>query len=58
MSKKMDGLWLQEISTLNEVQRRRFAALKAMEFGWGGVTKVCKITVLKISLKKILREAQ
>ena len=44
MSKKMDNLWLQELFTLNEVQRRRFAALKAMEFGWGGVTKVCKIT--------------
>src|SRR3989338_1922449 len=44
MSKKMDKLWLQEISTLNEVQKRRFAALKAMEFGWGGITKVSKIT--------------
>ena len=44
MSKKIDNLWLQELSTLNEVQRRRFAALKAMELGWGGVTKVCKIT--------------
>ena len=40
----MDKLWLQELSTLNEVQRRRFVALKAMESGWGGVTKVCKIT--------------
>ena len=46
MSKKMDNLWLQELFTLNEVQRRRFAALKAMEFGWGGVTKVCKITCM------------
>ena len=46
MSKKMDNLWLQELVTLNEVQRRRFAALKAMEFGWGGVTKVCKITCM------------
>ena len=44
MSKKMDNLWLQELVTLNEVQRRRFAALKAMEYGWGGVTKVCEIT--------------
>src|SRR3989338_5356703 len=44
MPKNMDNLWLQELSTLNEVQRRRFAALKAMEFGWGGVTKVCEIT--------------
>src|SRR3989338_6814137 len=46
MSKKMDNLWLQELFTLNEVQRRRFAALKAMEFGWGGVTKVCNITCM------------
>ena len=44
MSKNMDNLWLQELFTLNEVQRRRFAALKSMEFGWGGVTKICKIT--------------
>src|SRR3989338_4394981 len=44
MLKKMDKLWLQELSTLNEVQKRRFAALKAMELGWGGVTKVGKMT--------------
>ena len=44
MLKEIDKLWLQELSTLNEVQRRRFVALKAMESGWGGVTKVCKIT--------------
>ena len=44
MSKNMDNLWLQELFTLNEVQRRRFAALKAMELGWGGVTKVGKMT--------------
>ena len=44
MSKEIDKLWLQELSTLNEVQKRRFSALKAMELGWGGVTKVCKIT--------------
>ena len=44
MLKEMDRLWLQELSTLNEVQKRRFAALKAMELGWGGVTKVSEIT--------------
>lgn len=44
MLKEMDRLWLQEFSTLNEVQRRRFAALKALELGWGGVTKVCQLT--------------
>jgi len=44
MLKGMDQLWLQELSTLNEVQKRRFAALKAMELGWGGVTKVSEIT--------------
>lgn len=39
-------LWLGVFSELDEVQRRRFAAVKAIELGWGGVSKVCKLTSL------------
>lgn len=40
----IEKAWLIELSGLDEVQRRRFAAIKAMELGRGGITKVCKIT--------------
>ncbi len=40
----IEKVWLTVLSGLDEVQRRRFAAIKAMELGWGGVTKVCEIT--------------
>jgi len=43
-SENTDELWLNALSDLDEVQRRRFAALKALELGWGGVSKVCKLT--------------
>lgn len=43
-SQNTDRLWLNELSGLNEVQRRRFAALKSIELGWGGVSKVSKLT--------------
>ena len=43
-SENTDELWLNALSDLNEVQRRRFAALKALELGWGGVSKVSKLT--------------
>jgi transposase len=39
-----DKLWLKLFSDLNEVQRRRFAALKAIELKRGGVSQVCKLT--------------
>ena len=39
-----DKIWVNELSRLNEVQRRRLAAAKAIELGRGGVTKVCKLT--------------
>ena len=39
-----DKIWLKSLSDLNEVQRRRFAALRAIEIGWGGITKVSKLT--------------
>ncbi len=43
-SQNTDQLWLNELSGLNEVQRRRFAALKSIEMGWGGVSRVSKLT--------------
>lgn len=39
-----DKLWLRTLSDLNEVQRRRVAAVRAIELGWGGVSKVCNLT--------------
>src|SRR3989338_7014731 len=39
-----ERLWLSLFSELNEVQRRRFAALKALELKWGGVSRVCELT--------------
>lgn len=44
MVSEADKLWLKVFSDLNEVQRRRFAALKALELKWGGVSHVCKLT--------------
>lgn len=32
------------INSMDEVQRRRTAGLKALELGWGGITKVSKMT--------------
>lgn len=39
-----DQMWLNIFQNSNEVQRRQLAALKALELGWGGVSKVCHIT--------------
>ncbi|PXF58435.1 MAG: ISAzo13 family transposase, partial [Candidatus Methanogaster sp.] len=36
--------WLKALSGADEVQARRFAAAKALELGWGGITKVVKLT--------------
>lgn len=44
MVSEADGLWLKVFSDLNEVQRRRFAAQRALELKWGGVSHVCKLT--------------
>lgn len=43
-SEETDRLWLSTLRECNEVQRRHLAAVKAIEFGWGGVLKVCKLT--------------
>ena len=39
-----DKLWLDTLKGCNEVQRRRLAGVKAIEIGWGGISKVCEIT--------------
>jgi hypothetical protein len=36
--------WLKVWSSANETQRRLFAAVKALELGWGGITTVSEIT--------------
>jgi hypothetical protein len=38
--------WLKAFSLLNEVQKRWFAAVKSIELGYGGVSKVSRITEL------------
>jgi hypothetical protein len=45
------------LPTLNEVQRRWYAAQKAMELGWGGVTRVQEMTGLsRPTILKGIRE--
>lgn len=41
---RFDLMWLDILQNSNETQRRQMAALKALEFGWGGVSKVCQMT--------------
>ncbi len=36
--------WLNILNNSNEAQRRHLAGLRALELGWGGVTKVCELT--------------
>lgn len=39
-----EGHWCKLLPTLNEAQRRWYAAQKAIEMGWGGITHVHEIT--------------
>jgi len=39
-----DELWRGGLGRLNEVQARQLAGLKALEFGWGGISKVGRLT--------------
>lgn len=41
---KLDKMWLNILQSSNEMQRRQMAALKALEIGWGGVSKICHMT--------------
>jgi hypothetical protein len=40
----IDRLWLSTLQEGNEVQRRHIAAVKAIEIGWGGIRKVCRLS--------------
>jgi len=52
-----DKLWLKVFSDLNELQRRRVAAQRALELKWGGVSHVCKLTGMSHhTVKKGIRE--
>ncbi len=41
---EIDKIWLNTLYQCNEVQRRRLAAVKALELGRGGLLRVCKLT--------------
>lgn len=41
---QLDQMWLNILSNSNELQRRQLAAHKALEFGRGGISKVCGMT--------------
>lgn len=41
---QVEKAWANALSNLNEAQRRQFAALKAIELGRGGVSKVSRLT--------------
>jgi hypothetical protein len=41
---ELDNMWLNILANSSELQRRQIAGLKALELGWGGISKVCSIT--------------
>ena len=41
---ELDSMWLNIVANSNELQRRQIAGLKALELGWGGISKVCRMT--------------
>lgn len=57
MISEADSLWLRVFSELNEVQRRRFAAQRALELKWGGVSHICALTGMSHhTVKKGMKE--
>ncbi len=40
----LDNMWLSTLYQCNEVKRRRLAAVKTLELGRGGLSKVCRLT--------------
>ena len=46
MNKTKGDLFFIFFNTLNEAEKRRFAAFKAREIGWGGITEISKLTGL------------
>ena len=45
-SKKTRKLFIKVFTSLNEAQKRRFAALRSLEIGWGGISQVSEYTGL------------
>lgn len=51
--------WIQFLESLNEVQARQLAGLKAIEFGWGGISKVGKLIGMDYkTIKKRMSEVE
>jgi hypothetical protein len=54
-----DELWIGFLGSLNEVQARQLAGLKALEFGWGGISKVGRLTGMDYkTIKKGMAEVE
>lgn len=52
-------IFLKVFTTLNEAQKRRFAALRALEIGWGGISEVSEYTGLTYkTIRKGIDELQ
>jgi len=51
--------WAKHLKSLDEVQRRRAAAIKALEMGRGGISKINKITkISRDTIRKGIREVK
>jgi len=44
MKSKKENYWVKVFNTLNESQKRWYAAQKAIEIGYGGITHVKELT--------------
>ena len=60
MNDRIDyGPWLKALSVADEVQARRFAAAKALELGWGGISTVERLTGMShTTIRKGIHELQ
>ena len=53
------GPWLKALSVADEIQARRFAAAKALELGWGGISTVKRLTGMShTTIRKGIHELQ
>jgi len=51
--------WLKALSAADKVQARRFAAARALELGWGGISTVERLTGMShTTIRKGIRELQ
>ena len=56
---QQNALWLKALAGADEVQARRFAAAKAIDLGWGGISKVEELTGMShTTIRKGIRELQ